>query len=211
MRNCRGLRNPEVLQKRIIWLTQKRDEFQRRADEIQSILGKEGLLSDNLVHEQQFLERKLNGISARLQRMSLMNTDMSSSNDPEQLPDVAPKVDLSDEERQKLLNEVNEIRENLFQACFFATKEAKLKMKFCRSVLDNFSGDPESEEGKRLVHEWESARSSFKENRKVLKSVMKREEELCDLLGMERHSRKMFWKEGFHGKKQRHCPKKFKQ
>jgi len=211
MRNCRGLQNPEILQKRMFWLTQKREEFQRRADEIHSILEKEGLLSENLVHEQQVIERKLNGISARLERMSLMNTETSSSSDPEHLPDVTPKVALSEEERQKLLNEVNEIRENLFKSCFFAAKEAKLKMKFCRSVLDNFRGDPESEEGKRLVQEWESARSSFKENRKVLKSVMRREEELCGLLGMERHCKKLFFKEGFHGNRQRHCSKKFKK
>jgi len=201
------------LGKRIHWLTHKRDEFQRPANEIQSILEKEGLLSENLVHEQQIIERKLTGISARLERMSLMNTEISSSHDPEHLPDVTvvPKVDLSDEERQKFLNEVTEIRENLFQSCFFAAKETKLKMKFCRSVLDNFGGDRESEEGKRLVHEWESARSSFKENRKVLKSVMKREEELCDLLGMDRHCRKLFWKERCQFKKQRHCSKKFKK
>jgi hypothetical protein len=190
-----------MIQKRIGWLTKKRDDFQRRANEIQAVLVKEGLLTPDLLHEQETIERKLNGISNRLQKLSLISSDIDAPKDqcpdPESLPDVCniPKVELSEEEKQKLHAELKDIRENLFKTCFFATKEAKLKMKFSRSALDNFGGDPESEEGKRLVNEWESSRSSLQENRKVLKSVLKREEELCELLGLEKNCKKMFKKE----------------
>jgi len=215
-----GNRNPEVVQKRILWLTKKRDEFQRRANEIQAVLVKEGLLPPDLLHEQHILERKLNGISNRLEKLSLFSAEIDASKgqcpDPESLPDViiVPKVELSEEEKQKFQAELKEIRENLFRTCFFAAKEAKLKRKFCRSALDNFGGNPESEEGKRLVNEWENSRSSVKENQKVLKSVLRREEELCELLGVEKNCKKMFKekkekKEKCHFQKN-HCHKRFK-
>jgi len=203
-----------------LWLTKKRDEFQRRANEIQAVLVKEGLLPPDLLHEQHILERKLNGISNRLEKLSLFSAEIDASKgqcpDPESLPDViiVPKVELSEEEKQKFQAELKEIRENLFRTCFFAAKEAKLKRKFCRSALDNFGGNPESEEGKRLVNEWENSRSSVKENQKVLESVLRREEELCELLGVEKNCKKMFKekkekKEKCHFQKN-HCHKRFK-
>jgi len=211
-KNC-PRRNPEFLQKRIVWFTKKRDDFQRRADEIQAILVKEGLLPPDLLHEQQIIERKLAGITNRLEKLSIFSSQLESSKeqvaDPESLPDFAtPAQPLTDEERERYSAELKELRENLFKTCFFSTKEAKMKMKFCRSQLNNFGGNPESEEGKRQIQEWENARNSLKENKEVLKSVLKREKELCGLLGVEVFCKRMMKKEKCHEKK--HCSKKFK-
>jgi len=209
-------RNPEMLKKRIFWLTKKRDEFQARAKEIESILVTEGLLPDNLQKEQQVIEKKLNGISARLEKLTFFNSEIEASKgqplDPETLPDISlPKVELSEEEKQKLLQELSNIRENLFKSCALATKEAKLKMKFCRSALDNFEGDRDSEEGRRLFQEWEFSRSTFKENRKVVKSLLRREEELCGSLGLVPTDFKVLKKMCKKEKKfSKHCNKKFK-
>jgi len=207
-------RNPEGLKKRIFWLTKKRDEFQARADELQTVLVSQGLLPPNLVSEQQFIERKLSGISNRLQKLTLISSELDASKgqctDPETLPDIQPAKDLSDEEKQKFLAELKEIRENLFKSCFLAVKEAKIKTKFARSALDSFQGDPQSEEGKKLVLEWETARNNAKENRKVMKSVLKREKELCELLGLPHEGKMMFKKEKCQFKNQNHCHKKFK-
>jgi hypothetical protein len=166
-KNC-PRRNPEVLQKRIFWLTKKRDDFQQRADEIQAILVKEGLLSPDLLHEQQIIDRKLAGISNRLEKLSLFSSEVDASKDqctdPESLPDVITNGQpLTEEERQKYIAELKELRENLYKTCFFSTNEAKLKMKFSRSQMDSFGGNLDSEEGKRLVHELENSRSSLKE------------------------------------------------
>lgn len=205
-------RNPEMLKKRIFWLTKKRDEFQARANAIQNQLVSEGLLPPNLVSEQQFIERKLSGISNRLEKLTLISSEIDASKDqctdPETLPDIQPARDLSDEEKQKLLTELKEIRDNLLKSCFLATKESKISAKFARSALDSFQGDPQSEQGKKLVHEWETARLNEKENRKVLKSVLKREKEICCLLGLPCEGKMMFKKEKCHFKN--HSQKKFK-
>jgi len=122
-------RNPEGLKKRIFWLTKKRDEFQARADELQTVLVSQGLLPPNLVSEQQFIERKLSGISNRLQKLTLISSELDASKgqctDPETLPDIQPAKDLSDEEKQKFLAELKEIRENLFKSCFFGCKRSQ--------------------------------------------------------------------------------------
>lgn len=174
----------------------------------------EGTLPPNLVHEQQVLERKLSGIATRLEKLSLLSSEMEASGeqtgDPENLPDLPrPKVEFSQDEKEKFLAELSEIRENLFKSCFISMKEAKIKMKFARSAIDNFTGDPESEEAKKLVHEWEASRANFQENKKVLKSVGAREKELCDLLGMDKKEFKMKFKMEKRGYKKQ-CKKKFK-
>jgi len=211
-KNC-PRRNPEVLQKRIFWLTKKRDDFQQRANEIQGILVKEGLLSPDLVHEQQIIERKLAGISNRLEKLSLFSSEVDASKDqstdPESLPDVLNNAQpLTEEERQRYSAELKELRENLYKTCFFSTQESKQKVNFNRSQMETFGGNLDSEEGKKLVHELENSRSSFKENKKVLNSLKKREKELCGLLGFEPLCKKMFKKEKCD--KKRHCSKKFK-
>jgi len=187
-KNCRGVRNPEMLQKRIAWLTKKREEFEKRSKELGNF-AVDGVLPPNLVQEQQFIERKLSGISARLEKLSLLSSEASNSQsgDSETLPDIpTAKVELSESEKTVRLAELKELREVLLKSCFITTQEAKFKMKFAKSVLENFSGDPQSEEGKRLVQEFEEARVNCQENKKVFKSLVSRDRELCDLLGMDK-------------------------
>jgi len=201
-----------MLKKRIFWLTKKREDFERRNKELEALLAG-GILPPNLVHEQQFIERKLSCISARLEKLSLLSSEIeasSSSDSTENLSDVPPpKVELSEAEKEKLLAELSEIRENLYKSCFLATKEAKIKMKFARAALDSFSGNPESAEAKKLAQEFESSRANFKENKKVLKSVVAREKEVCYFLGIEKRQCKMRFKMEKRGQK-KHCHKKFK-
>jgi hypothetical protein len=215
----RGVRNPEVLRKRIFWLNKKREEFERRLQEMEN-LTVEGRLPPNLVQEQQVIERKLNGISCRLEKLSLLNSEIETSKgqsaDPETLPDVPsqPKVEITEAEKQQFLAELAEIRQNLFKSCSVTTKDAKLKMKFAKTALDNFQGNPESEERKKLVQEFEAAQANFKENRKVLKSLLNREKELCDLLGITKRECKMMFKQEkkeWKDKKENHFHKKCKR
>jgi len=65
--------------------------------------------------------------------------------------------------------------------------------------------DPEEmkKKEKKLQLEWETARGVFKENREVLKSVISRERELCNLLGLDKSECKLQFKKEKHFKK--HC------
>jgi len=99
-------RNPEIIKKRITWLTKKRDAFQQRSSELETILMTQGLLPPGLLQEQQFLERKLNGISSRLEKLSLLSNELESQkgtspSDPETLPDIPVLEPLSETEKAK--------------------------------------------------------------------------------------------------------------
>lgn len=145
-------------------------------------------------------------------KLSLLSSEASNSQsgDSETLPDIpTPKVELSESEKTVRLAELKELREVLMKSCFITTQEAKFKMKFAKSVLENFSGDPQSEEGKRLVQEFEEARVNCQENKKVFKSLVKRDRELCDLLGMDKKECKMLLKKENNCYKKQ-CKKKFK-
>jgi len=206
-------RNPEILKKRIFWLNKKREELEKRLLEFENF-SVEGILPPNLFQEQQVIEKKLIGISARLEKLSLISSESEQpqiqSSDPETLPDIStPKVVLADAEKEKVLAELSDLRQNLFKSCCASTKESKCRVKFARNALDSFTGNPESEEGKKLVQEWEAAQANFKENKKVLKSLKERERVLCDMLGMTKKEVKMMYKQDKNFcKKQSH--KKFK-
>jgi len=202
-------RNPEIIKKRITWLTKKRDGFQQRSSELENILVTQGILPPGLLQEQQFLERKLTGISARLEKLSLLSNELDSQKgnspiDPETLPDVPVKPEpLSDTEKEKIIHELQEIRENLFKSCKMAAKESKFKMRHARNALDFYGNSGDDENRQKLQLEWETARGVFKENREVLKSVISRERELCNLLGLDKSECKLQFKKEKHFKK--HC------
>jgi len=202
---CNRHHNPEILKKRIAWLSRKRDAFQLRSNELETIKVTQGLLPPGLLQEQQFLEKKLAGISSRLEKLSLLSNDLESQKgsipDPETLPDI-PKEPLSESEKEKILQELREIRENVYPATFAATKESKFKVKDIKSALQNL--DPADEKNReRLQAELEVARGISKENKKVLKSIVHRERELCNLLGLDKKEYKLRYKF------EKHCAKHY--
>jgi len=81
-------------------------------------------------------------------------------------------------------------------------------MKHSRNALDSL-GPGDDENRQRLQLEWETARGVFKENRNVLKSVISRERELCNLLGMDKKECKLQFKKEKHSMKQ--CKKRAKK
>jgi len=188
--------NPEILKKRIAWLSRKRDAFQLRSNELETIKVTQGLLPPGLLQEQQFLEKKLAGISSRLEKLSLLSNEFESQKgstpDPETLPDI-PKEPLSESEKEKILLELREIRENVYPATFAATRESKFKVKNLKSAIENL-GPAEEQNRERLSAELEVARGISKENKKVLKSIVHREKELCNLLGLDKKEYKLRYK-----------------
>jgi len=181
---------------------------------LENILVTQGILPPGLLQEQQFLERKLSGISARLEKLSLLSNELDSQKgnspaDPETLPDIPVLETLSETEKQKIIHELQEIRENLFKSCKMAAKESKFKMRHARNALDFYGNSGDEENRQKLQIEWETARGVFKENRDVLKSVISRERELCNLLGMDKTECKLRFKNEKHCQKQ--CKKRAKK